>query len=192
MVAVCTSVVHIMSKIVLAVVVALFALTAVAQSTLVAQLTGPVGASSSTKYTYTGLLADRLCVDLVTAVDGTDMLHTPSGHSSGCAFTIPACIASGYCLMAKNSITNLWGCTYNFTQADGSAIRTQLLAQDSTPGRTNLIISFTATWASAGATTMTVDTASVAFGSSPLSSGAIGTAGVVLAAVAATLLTMAF
>ena len=52
--------------------------------------------------TYTGYLADILCVDSGTSADGANMATNPEGHTVMCALMKP-CIESGYTLLIKNS-----------------------------------------------------------------------------------------
>jgi len=52
--------------------------------------------------TYTGYLADLLCVNSGFAADGANMATNPEKHTVYCALMKP-CIASGYTLLVKNS-----------------------------------------------------------------------------------------
>ncbi len=52
--------------------------------------------------TYTGYLADLLCVNSGFAADGANMATNPEKHTVYCALMEP-CIASGYTLLVKNS-----------------------------------------------------------------------------------------
>ena len=52
--------------------------------------------------TFTGYLADILCVDSGTAADGANMATNPEDHTVMCALMKP-CIESGYTLLVKNS-----------------------------------------------------------------------------------------
>jgi hypothetical protein len=51
--------------------------------------------------TYTGYLADNLCVRSGIAADGANMATNPEKHTVACALMKP-CVASGYTLLMKN------------------------------------------------------------------------------------------
>lgn len=69
---------------------------------------------------FRGYLADILCVDLIIAVDGANMITNPQGHSVGCAL-LPPCAASGFTILSKPSPgQTTYGPMYNFT-ADSNA-----------------------------------------------------------------------
>jgi hypothetical protein len=51
--------------------------------------------------TFTGYLADNLCIDKGIAADGTNMMTNPENHTLHCALYGP-CVESGYSVMVKN------------------------------------------------------------------------------------------
>jgi len=59
-------------------------------------------AAATGAQTYTGYMADILCVDSGTAADGANMATNPENHTVMCALMKP-CIKSGYTLLVKNS-----------------------------------------------------------------------------------------
>lgn len=70
--------------------IALFIFTAIA--------TIPVFSDAET---FTGYLADNLCIESGTAADGANMRTNPEDHTVMCALMEP-CIKSGYAVMVKN------------------------------------------------------------------------------------------
>ncbi|UCB45765.1 MAG: hypothetical protein JSV25_16440 [Spirochaetota bacterium] len=51
--------------------------------------------------TWTGVVADNLCIQMDFAADGADMANNPEQHTTYCALMKP-CIDSGYSVMVKN------------------------------------------------------------------------------------------
>ena len=52
--------------------------------------------------TWTGVVADILCIDEGFAFDGADMAKNPEKHTTKCALMKP-CIDSGYAVLVENS-----------------------------------------------------------------------------------------
>jgi hypothetical protein len=52
--------------------------------------------------TFTGFLADNLCLESGTAADGANMNTNPEDHTVMCALMKP-CIQSGYSVLVRNS-----------------------------------------------------------------------------------------
>jgi hypothetical protein len=164
---------------------------------VVPQLTRPAGATATTRAALEGMIADMLCVNARTAVDGADMWASPQDHSLGCLITIQACVDSGYCLLQRQASatgTGLWGCAYTFTANETVAIAARLAALVANPGaRNNLNVRVGGTWASE--TRFAVDVASLEFTTPSLgvttnapssaAAGAGGASSLMFAAVAA-------
>jgi hypothetical protein len=51
--------------------------------------------------TFTGYLADNLCIDMGKAADGANMKTNPEDHTVMCALMKP-CVESGYAIMVKD------------------------------------------------------------------------------------------
>ena len=51
--------------------------------------------------TFTGYLADNLCIESGTAADGANMRTNPENHTVMCSLLNP-CVESGYAVMVKN------------------------------------------------------------------------------------------
>jgi hypothetical protein len=138
-----------------------------AQSNVVSAITAPKNATPTAAFSYTGIIADVLCVNQRIALDGADMLLNPEAHSLHCLVEIPACYAQPYCLMQQNPVTQQWGCAYTFTQPETLAIRTRLMQLSQDFGKRSLWIIVRGTWASSSATTMAPDIDNLVFSSAP-------------------------
>jgi hypothetical protein len=58
--------------------------------------------------TFHGYLADVLCVQIVTALDGANMRNAPYHHSIHCLRDIPRCVTSGYEVLVDANTTGSW------------------------------------------------------------------------------------
>ena len=94
-----------------------------------------------TKQNFTGVVADRLCVDKPDhiGVDGTNMLTSADQHTVHCLVDIAACVASGYCLM-QQTVNNEWHCVLNFTSAETLKLKDFFNASRAAHPRTDRVI----------------------------------------------------
>ena len=76
-------------------------ITIVAVAVFILAALAAISLSAGTGETFTGYLADNLCIDSGFAADGADMKNNPEKHTVMCALMKP-CIESGYSVMVKN------------------------------------------------------------------------------------------
>ncbi len=78
-------------------------ITIVAVAILILAALGAVSLYAGMDETFTGYLADNLCIESGTAADGANMRTNPEDHTVMCALMKP-CIESGYAVMVKNGM----------------------------------------------------------------------------------------
>ena len=78
-------------------------ITIVAVAILILAALGAVSLYAGMDETFTGYLADNLCIESGTAADGANMRTNPEDHTVMCALMKP-CIESGYSVMVKNGM----------------------------------------------------------------------------------------
>lgn len=78
-------------------------ITIVAVAILILAALGAVSLYAGMNETFTGYLADNLCIENGTAPDGANMRTNPEDHTVMCALMKP-CIESGYSVLVKNGM----------------------------------------------------------------------------------------
>ncbi len=78
-------------------------ITIVSVVILILAALGAVSLYAGMNETFTGYLADNLCIESGTAADGANMRTNPEDHTVMCALMKP-CIESGYAVMVKNGM----------------------------------------------------------------------------------------
>jgi hypothetical protein len=76
-------------------------ITIVAIAIFILAALGAVSLYAGANETFTGYLADNLCIESGTAADGANMRTNPEDHTVKCALMKP-CVESGYAVMVKN------------------------------------------------------------------------------------------
>jgi len=76
-------------------------ITIVAFAVIILAALGTISLYAGAGETFTGYLADNLCLESGTAADGANMRTNPEDHTVMCALMKP-CIDSGYSVMVKN------------------------------------------------------------------------------------------
>ena len=76
-------------------------ITIVAVAVFILAALGAVSLYAGASETFTGYLADNLCIESGTAADGANMRTNPEDHTVMCALMKP-CIESGYSVMVKD------------------------------------------------------------------------------------------
>jgi hypothetical protein len=76
-------------------------ITIVAVAVFILAVLGGFSLYAGSSQTFTGYLADNLCIEGGTAADGANMKTNPEDHTVMCALMKP-CIESGYSVLVKN------------------------------------------------------------------------------------------
>jgi hypothetical protein len=76
-------------------------ITIVAIAIFILAALGAASLYAGANETFTGYLADNLCIESGTAADGANMRTNPEDHTVKCALMKP-CVESGYAVMVKN------------------------------------------------------------------------------------------
>jgi hypothetical protein len=76
--------------------------------------------ADAAQVSHAGYLADRFCVDNVTAPDGANMITSPERHTVMCSL-LSFCVASGFTILMHTPGQTAYGAMYNLT-AGGNAM----------------------------------------------------------------------